>query len=210
MQILVPLGPSFLRMYLEPRQDGLAFVITGKIPLVSGGPEAVATLVLPWIVIVILAALVAVGTAVVSFRQEIASSWLISHAAPENLDVTVLVITCVAFIIGWVLTVWKRVQQFTYGIAEIVFGLFSIAAITYFLWEKPELSKFVGIGSGLYVVSRGMGNFWDAAIAELKAKRVQVAVTVSTGTTALLTVSESDLVAVANPAQSRPKSTPVV
>jgi hypothetical protein len=168
--------------------------VRGEIPVISGGPKAVAEIVLPWIDIVILVVLVLIATALVYFRREIASSWLLSRAAPENLEITVGIITITAFLVGWVLTVWKKLQQFTYGIAEVVFGLFSIAAISYFLWEKPELSKFIGMGSGLYVVSRGMGNFWDAAVTKLKANKVQVAVTVSSGGTALLAVSESDLV----------------
>jgi hypothetical protein len=194
MRIQLPLEIPLIRLFIEPRKAGLAFITKGKLPLMENGPEAVGTLVLPWAIIVMLSLLVGAGAVLISFRREIANSWLISTAAPENLGVTVTVITVSAFVIGWLLTFWKKRQLFTYGIAEIVFGLFSIAGISYFLWDKPELSKFVGLGSALYVVSRGMGNFWDATVDEIKSKKIQVTVTVSSGGTALLNVSETDLI----------------
>jgi len=119
---------------------------------------------------------------------------LISRVAPAHSIITGCVVSVEAFFVGLVLAFWKKRDQFTYGFAEVVFGLFSIGAITYFLWDKPGLSKFVGIGSGLYVVSWGMGNFADAALEKFKAESVQLSLTVSNVEVALLKVSQADLV----------------
>jgi hypothetical protein len=191
---ITPFAPPYMDFYIEPQRSGVMFVTKSRLPLVTDGPEMIAQLVLPWAVIFTLGILIVFAIIMIFFREDIASIGLISRVAPAHLFITVSIVTVIAFIAGIVITVWKKRQQFTYGITEVVFGLFSIAAITYFLWDKPELSKFVGIGSALYVVSRGMGNVADAAMAELKAKRIQISATISNGEKVIVNVSEADVV----------------
>jgi hypothetical protein len=175
---------------VKARKSGVASVIRYKDPV---GREACGVLVLPWSVMVLVAGFISVGIFVILIRNWLASTWLISRAAPAHLGITAFIVSFMAFVVGSILAGWKRRAPLTYGIAEAVFGVFSVASATYLLWDKP--AKFVGIGSGLYVISRGIDNFLNGAIEEIKKKRIQITLTLSNRGLPIWTVSESDLLA---------------
>jgi hypothetical protein len=90
------------------------------------------------------------------------------------LKITVTILTVSAFFLGFFITLWKKKQLFTYSIAEIAFALFTVFQISLHLWPEGRLSNFVALGSALYVVSRGFGNFWDAFTNETEIERLKV------------------------------------
>ena len=162
---------------LKPRKSGLAIAVGSKSP---GLPKITATLVLRWAELLLIAVLLVIGGLIIHFRERLAATSLVATWAPGHLRITVTTITLAAFVLGFVIALWKKKQLFTYGIAEIAFALFTIFQIALHLWPLGRLADFVALGSALYVVSRGFGNFWDAFINETEIERV--ALQVGTGT----------------------------
>ncbi len=157
MSIWNPLNPT--EISLKPTKSGLAVTARLKLPV-----EVSATLLLRWGELVLMIGLLGVGWLVVHFRKQLAATWLIAEWAPSHLPLAITLITAIAFLLGAFVTLWKKKQLFTYSIAEIAFALFSISQIAGHLWPVGRLVDFLGLGSLLYVVSRGFGNLWDAFI----------------------------------------------
>jgi hypothetical protein len=149
---------------IQIRRSGLAFVARVEMFPLEARVEAVLTL--RWIEVAIISFLLALGAAAFNFRAEIAHTWLIATWAASNKSAAALLIAGSVFVLGWILALWKKKQLFTYGITEISFALLTAFQIGLSLWPEGDLSKFVGLGSTLYVASRGAGNLWDAFVTE--------------------------------------------
>ena len=160
-----------MRLVIEPRKTGLAFINEIEIP---GIPEQTITILFRWAEVLILFVLLGVAIIIIEFRLSIAAWPLFSSWAPTHLEVFATAVTALAFLVGIVFATWKRRQLFTYGIAEIAFGSLSVLEIMLHLWPEVNFSKFVGLGSALYVISRGAGNLGDAFLQETGFDRITI------------------------------------
>lgn len=160
---------NFTPFSLRARKRGLA--LTADLD-----PLGKATLLLRWAEVVLIVSLLTIGWLIVHFRERLAKWWLISEWAPTHLHPTVIGITVIAGLIGLLAATWKKKQLFTYGIAEIAFALFTVFQIALHLWPAGRLVDFIGLGSALYVASRGFGNVWDAFVQEKEIKRLTMQV----------------------------------
>jgi hypothetical protein len=161
--------PDLTVLSLKPRKTGLA--ITARLE-----PLGKVTLILRWPEVVLITLFLTVGWLIIRFRKPIVDTWLISQWAPSHLHEMVIAITVIAGIAGLLLATWKKKQLFTYGIAEIAFALFTVFQISLHLWPTGRLVDFLGLGSALYVASRGFGNVWDAFVQETEIKRLELQV----------------------------------
>jgi hypothetical protein len=173
MRLRLPLLLSAASISVEPRRSGLAFTADIQVPALPM-PRVSSTLVLGWNEFAIITTLFLLAEMVVHLRDQIAATWLVAQWGPANQTTAAGLVTLIAFLLGWAIALWKKRQLFTYSISEMIFALFSIFQIAWSLWPTGELSRFVGLGSALYLMSRGAGNLWDAFV--LKAEHDQVTV----------------------------------
>lgn len=156
---------------LDLRKAGLAFISVVEIPLLPGPFRA--TLVLKWIEVTIIGLIVASGALVFEYQAWIANTWIISKWAVSNQTAAAFLIGAAIFVLGCILAAWKIKQKFTYSITEMAFAVLAAIQIGRSLWPSGELSKFIGLGSALYVASRGAGNLWDAFVEEAKKEEAE-------------------------------------
>lgn len=58
---------------------------------------------------------------------------------------------------------WKRMNQSSYGICEVIFGSLSGIFITFSLsLDTPLMSQWVGLGGSAYIIARGLNNVFEA------------------------------------------------
>ena len=167
-------GPGY-RLWADVRSDGIAFIAEIRLGLAVMS-RVRTTLVLRWLEFFVICLIVAIVATMVSFRNEIIGSWLISVWAVANKETAAAIVASIALLIGAVLANWKRQQLFVYGIWEIVFGVFSAFQIGLLLFPPKEISKLVAFASALYVVSRGWNNVLDAFDKEVAIERLKVEV----------------------------------
>jgi len=167
-------GPRY-RLWADVRSDGIAFIAEIRLGLAVMS-RVRTTLVLRWLEFFVICLIVAIVATMVSFRNEIIGSWLISVWAVANKETAAAIVASIALLIGAVLANWKRQQLFVYGIWEIVFGVFSAFQIGLLLFPPKEISKLVAFASALYVVSRGWNNVLDAFDKEVAIERLKVEV----------------------------------
>jgi hypothetical protein len=134
------------------------------------------SLLLKWPELAIVIGAVVAGFIAVNFRGAIASTWLISEWAPQHLWAAATIIAASALTIGLLLAYWKRRQLLLYGVFEVLFGALTTLQVGLTLWPNGETSKFVAIGSALYVISRGAGNVADAFKKEALLERLRLKV----------------------------------
>jgi hypothetical protein len=84
---------------IEPRKTGLA--ITAASPVM---PELRATLTLRWSELLLIVALLVIGGLIVHFRHQLATTWLVASWAPAHLTITVAVLTLIALLVGFFIT----------------------------------------------------------------------------------------------------------
>lgn len=63
---------------------------------------------------------------------------------------------------GAIVAAWKRLHQSSYGLCEIVFGGASAFNVGVALFKAPNLAAYLGVGTSVYIISRGLNNYWDA------------------------------------------------
>ena len=66
-----------------------------------------------------------------------------------------------AFVIGCGVVAywWKRFNQYSYGLGELLFGVAAVSYITFTITPgKSVLSQWVGLGGAAYVIARGVSN----------------------------------------------------
>ena len=167
-------GPGW-RLWVDLRRDGIGFIAELRLGL-QILPRLSATLVLRWLEFAVICVILAVVGTTVSFRRELADSWLVSVWAIEHSEDAAALIGLTALSVGALLAYWKRKQLFVYGTWEIVFGTFSAFQIGLFLFPPKDVSKLVAFASALYVVSRGVGNVLDAFDKEVAIERLKLEV----------------------------------
>ncbi|MBI2681400.1 MAG: hypothetical protein HYX25_10405 [Candidatus Solibacter usitatus] len=168
-------GAPELELTIDLRRAGTALIVEAGTSIETL-PKVIVTLLLPWVELAVIAVMVAVGGVVIRFRQPIAGSWLIAEWAAHHVPQAATAIGFLAFVLGCLLAFWKRRQLFVYGVAEVVFGVFSAFQIALLLWPNGDPGKFVALASALYVVSRGAGNVADAVTKEMAIERLRVEV----------------------------------
>jgi hypothetical protein len=70
-------------------------------------------------------------------------------------------ITMAVVIFGKLTSLWKQHAQRSYGISEIMFGTL-LCFNTVYVAPRLDLSRLVGLGGAMYVVSRGFNNIADS------------------------------------------------
>lgn len=161
MRIPVAFPTPYSRISVEPRANGLALIYE-FVPPSSLIPKTTVALIVKWPEVIVIAALALVAGLLLRFRKAISASWFVADWARNNLVAAAIIIAVFSVLVGITLAVWKRRQQFVYGVGEVVVGAFSAFATALFLWPNGELSKFVTLASAVYVVSRGVNNVADA------------------------------------------------
>ena len=150
--------------------------LVGNLLSPTGQPGINVMLLLRWVEAAIIASLLVLAELVFTFHVQIAHTWLIATWAPDNPIMVALLSSAVIFVFGVIAAIWKVKQKFTYGITEILFAVLSAFWITPTLWPDGELTKFIALGSALYVASRGVGNLGEAFSDEAKLERLKVTV----------------------------------
>lgn len=75
--------------------------------------------------------------------------------------VPAFIITIAVFTFGKMASLWKLHAQRSYGISEVVFGTL-LCFNTVYIAPKLNLSRLVGLGGAMYVISRGFNNIADS------------------------------------------------
>jgi hypothetical protein len=164
---------SFFDGSVKASKSGIAFTLKLDTSLQKYVVASV-TLLLRWFEFAAILVVVALASAIFTFRHELAKTWLLSAWAPQNLLKASIFIGLLTLAVGCFLAFWKRKQLFVYSIWEIVFGSLSAGLTAYVHWPNGETAKFVALGSALYVVSRGADNFTTAFQKEADIERLKL------------------------------------
>lgn len=84
-------------------------------------------------------------------------NWALLHSATARRPVVVAIVV----LVGRLASIWKRYNQQTYGVGEVIFATFGCFNVLY-LARQLDLALLLGVGGFMYVVSRGFNNVSEA------------------------------------------------